>query len=132
MATGDSRYDLHHEPLRRDWVNVKFLGANTDKTSENFVELGDNVTLTINRANKKGLLAEPVVINLTKDSSAIESFCGIVAPPVVGALTAAGYGDSAGALIAAFANFLGLAGLVYMRAAGLYATTSTQVEKKLK
>jgi MFS-type transporter involved in bile tolerance (Atg22 family) len=64
-------------------------------------------------------------------SSAIESFCGIVAPPVVGLLVTAGYDDSAGALIAAFANLLGLAVLVYMRYAGLFVASSAVLKKKL-
>jgi hypothetical protein len=43
----------------------------------------------------------------------------------------AGYDDAAGALIAAFANLLGLAVLVYMRYAGLFVASSAVLKKKL-
>jgi hypothetical protein len=60
--------DLKHEPLRRDWPNVKFAGPSTDKHSDNYITVGDTVTLTVTHANKKGKLAEPVSINLTEAS----------------------------------------------------------------
>jgi hypothetical protein len=58
--------DAKHEPLRRDWCFVRFKGPNTDVSKDNFITLGDTVTLTINVACKRRELSEPLVVDLTQ------------------------------------------------------------------
>jgi hypothetical protein len=72
--------DLKHEPLRRDWVNVKFAGPSTDKHSDNYITVGDAVTLTVTHANKKGKLAEPVSINLSDTSPRLAGLLNALHP----------------------------------------------------
>eukprot|EP01047_Picozoa_sp_COSAG01_P065353 COSAG01_NODE_8815_length_2651_cov_1.547414_2_plen_404_part_00 len=58
--------DAKHEPLRRDWVYVKFKGPHTDLSKANFITLGSTVTLTINVACKRKELSEPLIVDLTQ------------------------------------------------------------------
>ena len=58
-------------------------------------------------------------------AAALESLCGIIAPPFVGWLTATtDLGDSAGALTGAASNGVACALLFKLRAAGLLTLTS--------
>jgi hypothetical protein len=58
--------DAKHEPLRRDWCFVRFKGPNTDVSKDNFITLGNTVTLTINVACKRRELSEPLLVDLTQ------------------------------------------------------------------
>jgi pyridoxine 5'-phosphate synthase PdxJ len=50
-------------------VYVKFKGPHTDLYKDNFITLGDTVTLTINVACKWRELSEPLVVDLTQTCS---------------------------------------------------------------
>jgi hypothetical protein len=72
--------DSKHEPLRRDWVYVKYRGPHTNLTKDNYISLGSTVTLTINVACKRRELKQPLVVDLTQTCPKLAALLTLLHP----------------------------------------------------